>query len=219
MAPFKLSAEITFLSPLLADEDGLLAFGGDLQPARLIAAYRYGIFPWYSQGDPILWWFTHPRLVLFLNTFTVSRRLARDIRKQRFTVTFDREFSLVMRSCAQVRVEKGEATWISPEMHEAYCRLHELGYAHSVECWQGETLAGGLYGIALGRIFWRIDVHPGQQWFQGCLGSPGWSVECGGVSTYRLSDDHSSSVKLWSPGNIWDRISWAAQFFYSNNCS
>jgi leucyl/phenylalanyl-tRNA---protein transferase len=153
MSPFKLSAEIAFPSPLLADEDGLLAFGGDLRPERLIAAYRYGIFPWYSQGDPILWWFTHPRLVLFLNMFKVSRRLARDIRKQRFTVTFDQEFSLVMRSCAEVRVENGEATWISPEMHAAYCRLHELGYAHSVECWQGETLAGGLYGVALGRIF------------------------------------------------------------------
>lgn len=153
MSPFKLNAEIIFPSPLLADEDGLLAFGGDLRPERLIAAYRYGIFPWYSQGDPILWWFSHPRLVLFLNMFTISRRLARDIRKQRFTVTFDRDFSLVMRSCGQVRVEKGEATWISPDMHEAYCRLHELGYAHSVECWQGETLAGGLYGVALGRIF------------------------------------------------------------------
>lgn len=153
MPLFKLSAEIAFPSPLLADEDGLLAVGGDLQPARLIAAYRSGIFPWFSQGDPLLWWFTHPRLVLFLNTFMISRRLARDIRKQRFTVTFDRAFTLVMTSCAQVRVEKGEGTWISQEMREAYCRLHELGYAHSVECWQGETLVGGLYGVALDRIF------------------------------------------------------------------
>ncbi len=153
MPLFKLSNEIIFPSPDAADENGLLAFGGDLQPARIVAAYRSGIFPWFSPGDPILWWFTDPRLVLFLNDFKISRRLARDIRKKQFTVTFDRAFARVMASCAQVRIEKEEGTWISKEMHEAYCRLHDLGYAHSVECWQGETLAGGLYGIALDRIF------------------------------------------------------------------
>ncbi len=153
MPLFKLSNEIIFPSPDVADENGLLAFGGDLQPARIVAAYRSGIFPWFSSGDPILWWFTDPRLVLFLCDFKVSSRLARDIRKKQFTVTFDRAFARVMASCAQVRLEKGEGTWISNEMYEAYCRLHDLGYAHSVECWQGETLAGGLYGIALGRIF------------------------------------------------------------------
>ncbi len=153
MPLFKLSDEIIFPPPETADENGLLAFGGDLQPARIVAAYRSGIFPWFSPGDPILWWFLDPRLVLFLNDFRISRRLARDIRGKQFTVTFDRAFARVMASCAQVRLEKGEGTWISNEMYEAYCRLHDLGYAHSVECWQGETLAGGLYGIALDRIF------------------------------------------------------------------
>ncbi|MDO9042459.1 MAG: leucyl/phenylalanyl-tRNA--protein transferase [Desulfocapsaceae bacterium] len=153
MALFRLSEEINFPPPDAADENGLLAFGGDLQPARLVAAYRSGIFPWFSPGDPILWWFLDPRMVLFLNEFRVSSRLARDVRKKQFTVTFDQDFAKVMASCAQVRMEKGEGTWISNEMHEAYCRLHDLGYAHSVECWQGETLAGGLYGIALDRIF------------------------------------------------------------------
>jgi len=152
--PFlQLTDDIIFPPPSLADENGLLAVGGDLQPARLVAAYRSGIFPWFSPGDPILWWFTDPRLVLFLNDFRVSRRLARDIRKAPFRVTFDQAFERVIASCSQVRTEKGEGTWISSQMCEAYCRLHDLGYAHSVECWQGEVLAGGLYGIALDRIF------------------------------------------------------------------
>ena len=153
MTVFRLSEEVIFPSPGEADENGLLAFGGDLRPTRIVAAYRSGIFPWFSPGDPILWWFPDPRMVLFLNEFRVSRRLARDVRKKQFTVTFDQAFARVMASCAQVRMEKGGGTWISNEMHEAYCRLHDLGYAHSVECWQGEALAGGLYGIALGRIF------------------------------------------------------------------
>jgi leucyl/phenylalanyl-tRNA--protein transferase len=153
MGPFQLTGEIIFPPPFLADENGLLAFGGDLQPARLIAAYRSGIFPWFSPGDPILWWFLDPRLVLFLDEFKVSRRLARELRKSRFRITFDHAFSQVMEACAQVRIEKGEGTWIGGQMLEAYGRLHDLGYAHSVECWQGERLAGGLYGIALDRIF------------------------------------------------------------------
>ena len=153
MALFQLTSEIIFPPPFLADENGLLAFGGDLQPARLVAAYRSGIFPWFSPGDPILWWFLDPRLVLFLEEFRVSRRLARELRTSRFRVTFDQAFKQVMASCAEVRLEKGEGTWISKEMLAAYCRLHDLGYAHSVECWQGEVLVGGLYGIALDRIF------------------------------------------------------------------
>jgi leucyl/phenylalanyl-tRNA--protein transferase len=153
MSLFQLTDEIIFPPPLLAEKNGLLAFGGDLQPSRLVAAYRSGIFPWFSSGDPILWWFTDPRLVLFLEEFKVSRRLARDIRSARFTVTFDRAFAQVMASCAMVRTEEGMETWISREMLDAYCQLHELGYAHSVECWQGEILAGGLYGIALDQVF------------------------------------------------------------------
>jgi len=153
MSYMQLTDELIFPHPFLADENGLLAVGGDLSPARLVAAYRSGIFPWFSPGDPLLWWFTDPRLVLFLQDFRVSRRLAREIRKGSFRVTFDQAFDRVIASCSQVRTEKGEGTWISSQMSEAYCRLHELGYAHSVECWQGEVLAGGLYGIALDRIF------------------------------------------------------------------
>jgi leucyl/phenylalanyl-tRNA--protein transferase len=153
MSFLQLTDDLIFPPPSLADENGLLAVGGDLQPARLIAAYRSGIFPWFSPGDPILWWFTDPRLVLFLNDFRVSRRLAREIRRAPFRVTFDQAFERVIASCSQVRTEKGEGTWISSQMHEAYCRLYDLGYAHSVECWQDEILAGGLYGIALDRIF------------------------------------------------------------------
>ncbi len=153
MSVFQLTKEIIFPQPSLADKNGLLAIGGDLQPARLVAAYRSGIFPWFAPGDPLLWWFIDPRLVIFLNEFKISRRLARDIKKAQFRVTFDRAFERVISSCAQIRREQGEGTWISGQMQDAYCRLHELGYAHSVECWQGEMLAGGLYGIALDRIF------------------------------------------------------------------
>lgn len=153
MALVQLTREIIFPPPFVADENGLLAFGGDLEPARLVAAYRSGIFPWFSPGEPILWWFLDPRLVLFLDEFRISRRLTRELRRCRFRVSFDQAFEQVMASCAQVRLEKGEGTWIGKEMLAAYCRLHELGYAHSVECWQGEILAGGLYGIALDRIF------------------------------------------------------------------
>jgi leucyl/phenylalanyl-tRNA--protein transferase len=153
MSLFQLTDEIIFPPPSLADKNGLLAIGGDLQPDRLVAAYRSGIFPWFSPGDPLLWWFVDPRLVIFLTEFKISRRLARDIKQGRFKVTFDRAFARVITSCAQIRREQGEGTWISGQMQDAYCRLHELGYAHSVECWQGDILAGGLYGIALDRIF------------------------------------------------------------------
>jgi len=153
MSLFQLTDEIIFPQPSLADKNGLLAIGGDLHPDRLVAAYRSGIFPWFSPGDPLLWWFVDPRLVIFLTEFKISRRLARDIKQGRFRVTYDRAFARVIASCAQIRQEEGEGTWIGGQMQNAYCRLHELGYAHSVECWQGDILAGGLYGIALDRIF------------------------------------------------------------------
>jgi len=153
MPVFRLTEEILFPRPSLAEENGLLAIGGDLSPARLISAYRRGIFPWYSPGDPILWWFTSPRLVLFPETFRVPKRLARYMRKPLFTVTFDTAFERVIESCAAVRTMKGEETWITEEMKTAYLQLHQLGYAHSVECWQEQTLAGGLYGVLLDRVF------------------------------------------------------------------
>jgi len=153
MPVFQLTEKIVFPRTDLAEENGLLAIGGDLRPERLIVAYKSGIFPWYSKYDPILWWFISPRLVLFPNEFKISKRLSRDIRKPLYRVTSDIAFEQVIACCADVRKKKGEDTWISEDMRKAYCLLHKLGYAHSIECWQDETLAGGLYGVALGRIF------------------------------------------------------------------
>jgi leucyl/phenylalanyl-tRNA--protein transferase len=153
MPVFQLSDELMFPPPQLARQDGLLAVGGDLAPERLLLAYRQGIFPWYSPGDPILWWAPSPRLILEPEKFHLSRRLARDIRKGTFRVTMDRAFREVIESCAQIREEQGPGTWISPEMIEAYWSLHEAGFAHSVECWQGGKLVGGLYGVSLGTVF------------------------------------------------------------------
>lgn len=118
MSVFQLTKAIIFPPPSLADKNGLLAIGGDLHPDRLVAAYRSGIFPWFSPGDPLLWWFIDPRLVIFLNEFKISRRLARDIKASRFRVTFDLAFERVITSCAQVRREQGEGTWISGEMQD-----------------------------------------------------------------------------------------------------
>lgn len=136
----------------LRDPDGLLAAGGDLSPERLLAAYRRGIFPWYSDGDPILWWSPDPRMVLIPDEFKVSRSLAKTLRNKAFEIRLDTEFDRVIRSCAQTRPGR-TGTWISAEMREAYCRLHRLGHAHSVETWIDGQLVGGLYGVAIGGVF------------------------------------------------------------------
>ena len=153
MPVFQLSDNLLFPPPALAREDGLLAVGGDLSVERLLLAYRQGIFPWYSPGDPILWWSPNPRLVLIPEEFHLAKRLGRTIRQQVFSTTFDTDFSGVIRACAETRRKEGEGTWLSEEMIEAYQRLHDLGYAHSVECWQGGKLVGGLYGVSLGAVF------------------------------------------------------------------
>jgi leucyl/phenylalanyl-tRNA--protein transferase len=131
----------------------LLAIGGDLCAKRLLLAYRQGIFPWYSDGEPILWWSPDPRLVLYPDEFHISRSLEKAIRRGNFDVTFDRSFERVIRECGRVRRETGEGTWIVAEMVEAYCGLHQAGVAHSVEVWEADRLAGGLYGVSLGRCF------------------------------------------------------------------
>ncbi len=154
MPVFQLPEKCLFPDPDFAEPDGLLAVGGDLSPQRLLAAYSQGIFPWYSEGEPILWWSTAPRLVLFPDEFHVPKRLARTIRQGKFSVTVDREFARVVRLCANSRTIKNEATWITDEMMEAYIRMFELGYGHSVECWYQERLVGGLYGLALDRVFY-----------------------------------------------------------------
>jgi len=140
----------------LREPDGLLAVGGDLSVERLIAAYQQGIFPWYSEGQPVLWWSPDPRMVLKPEDIKVSRSLEKTIRKQDFKITFDQDFRNVISACSKPRLEKGvqqDETWILDEMIEAYIKLHEAGYAHSVECWQENKLVGGLYGIAIGKIF------------------------------------------------------------------
>ena len=153
MPVFALSEELVFPPPRLAAADGLLAVGGDLSGERLLLAYRMGIFPWYSEGEPILWWSPDPRLVLYPREFRIPRSLAKVIRRGDFTVSMDQAFQEVIGECARVRRESGEGTWIVPEMLEAYCGLYRAGVAHSVEVWREGRLAGGLYGIALGRSF------------------------------------------------------------------
>ncbi|HCS13869.1 MAG: leucyl/phenylalanyl-tRNA--protein transferase [Zetaproteobacteria bacterium CG06_land_8_20_14_3_00_59_53] len=145
---------IVFPDPMQAEDDGLLAGGGDLEPQTLLAAYRCGIFPWYEQGGPILWWSPDPRMVLFPGEFHCSRRLARRMRQACFEVTRDTAFAAVMRGCAG----RAEGTWIHPEMMEAYQRLFDMGYAASIEVWQQGELVGGLYGVHLGRIFFAESM-------------------------------------------------------------
>ncbi|MGH7183778.1 MAG: leucyl/phenylalanyl-tRNA--protein transferase [Nitrospiraceae bacterium] len=142
-----------------ASPEGLLAVGGDLRPERLLAAYRRGIFPWYSDNQPILWWSPDPRTVLFPAKLHISRSLKRSLRPGLFNVTLDRCFRDVMQHCAGPRPQYPDGgTWITVEMREAYQRLHELGYAHSVETWQEGQLVGGLYGVALGGAFFAESM-------------------------------------------------------------
>ena len=153
MPIFRLVEDPVFPPPDYADPSGLLAVGGDLSSKRLLEAYRAGIFPWYSDDQPILWWSPDPRLVLDLEDFKISRSLRKTVEKGIFEVTFDRAFQEVIRACASVPRAGQSGTWITEEMQEAYIHLHGLGYAHSVESWFGEKLAGGLYGVSLGKAF------------------------------------------------------------------
>jgi len=141
---------LPFLLPELADENGLVAVGGDLRPQRLIQAYRLGIFPWYAEGEPICWWSPDPRAIIELDGLHISRRLDRTLRSGRFQVTVNADFGGVIHGCAERREE---GTWITADMIQAYETLHRLGYAHSVEVWEGDLLAGGLYGVAIGGLF------------------------------------------------------------------
>ena len=139
-------------SQALADPNGLLAVGGDLNPDRLIAAYRQGIFPWYEEGQPLLWWSPDPRTVVRPCSVHLSRSMRKFLRKSDFLVTFDRCFPAVIRACAAPRAY-ADGTWITPAMQHAYTELHRRGQAHSVEVWQANELVGGLYGVGLGRVF------------------------------------------------------------------
>jgi leucyl/phenylalanyl-tRNA--protein transferase len=146
--------EIAFPDPATAldDPNGLLAFGGDLRPARLLAAYQLGVFPWYQEPQPILWWSPDPRAVLFPPAIHISRSLRRLLRQGRYRVSMDCAFDDVVAACSEA-TDKRPDTWITPAMRHAYGRLHQLGHAHSVEVWADQELVGGLYGVARGRVF------------------------------------------------------------------
>jgi len=143
-----------FPDPNEAEPEGIIAIGGDLKPDRLLNAYASGIFPWYSAGEPILWWSLDPRMVLFLDDFRYSKSLRRVVKSGRFEVRIDTAFREVMLHCAHTKREgQRGGTWITPEMLDAYCRLHELGFAHSFETYHEGELVGGLYGVSLGQFF------------------------------------------------------------------
>ena len=154
MTVYQLIPDLPLFPPIEdAEADGLLAIGGDLSAERLLEAYRRGIFPWYEEGQPLLWWSPDPRMVLIPSEIKVSRSLKKVIKQNIFDIRFDSAFSEVINKCAEIRLHKKEGTWITPEMKEAYTLLHQEGFAHSVECWQDEKLVGGLYGISLGKCF------------------------------------------------------------------
>ena len=153
MAVFRLGDAPVFPPVDWAEPDGLLAAGGDLSAPRLLRAYAQGIFPWYEEGCPILWWAPDPRLVLYPREFHLGKTMRRLLRQGVFHVTADTDFPAVIAACAGIRGPHREGTWITPEMMDAYIALHREGYAHSIECWQDGVLAGGLYGVSLGAAF------------------------------------------------------------------
>jgi leucyl/phenylalanyl-tRNA--protein transferase len=148
--------EIVFPSPHNANEDGLLAVGGDLSPQTLLKAYNQACFPWYSEDSPILWWSPASRMVLFLNDFYCSKRLARRLRQAKYRFSRNTSFADVIESCAEVH--KSDGCWLLPEMISAYKRLHDMGYAHSIEVWEGKLLIGGVYGVLRNHVFFAESM-------------------------------------------------------------
>ncbi len=203
------------VSLALDEPDGLLAIGGDLSPRRLLSAYRHGIFPWYNENQPILWWSPNPRTVLFPDQLHVSRSLRKTLRRGAFRVTADQAFTAVVEACSGPR--RGEqGTWITPEMKRAYARMFELGHAHSVECWEGESLVGGLYGIGIGGVFFgesmfsrRTDaskvafvhlVRQLQAWGYGLIDCQVYSAHLASLGATTLSrEDFIAQLDRWCP--------------------
>lgn len=144
---------VVFPNPELADPDGLLAIGGDLKPSRLMLAYHNGIFPWFSEGDPICWYAPLERCVIFPNRVTISKSMAKLFKEDFFKVTYDEAFEQVIESCAKIGRKDQDGTWITGDMRQAYINLFKLGYAHSVEVWHEGKLVGGLYGIQIHKVF------------------------------------------------------------------
>ena len=153
MPMYLLNHELFFPPVSEANADGILAIGGDLSPERLVLAYKSGIFPWFEDGEPIIWWSPNPRMVLFLDELVVSKSMRNILNRAVFKVTFNQNFRAVISNCQKVKRNGQRGTWITNEMLEAYCELNRLGIAKSVEVWQNDTLVGGLYGIDLGTIF------------------------------------------------------------------
>lgn len=153
MAYYFLNEELIFPPVHYADAHGILAIGGDLSPKRLLLAYQSGIFPWFSEGEPIIWWSPDPRFVLYPARLKVSKSMRQVLRREIFEVSVDQDFRAVVENCRHIKRMGQEGTWITDEMLEAYCNLHALGFAHSVEVWQEGNLVGGLYGVSLGRCF------------------------------------------------------------------
>jgi leucyl/phenylalanyl-tRNA--protein transferase len=150
---YSLTNELYFPPVDAASPEGILAFGGDLSPERLLLAYKNGIFPWFNIDEPIIWWSPDPRMVLFLDEFKVSKSMRNILNRNIFKVTFNQNFSAVIRNCQKITRPGQDGTWISEEMISAYERLHKLGHAKSIEVWQEEVLVGGLYGVDLGHVF------------------------------------------------------------------
>lgn len=153
MPVYQLTEQLIFPHPTLASEDGLLAIGGDLSTDRLLLAYANGIFPWFTEDSPIMWWALDPRMVLFPEKLKVSKSLRQTLNSKKFDISFDKHFSGVINSCAEIQRPDQDDTWITGSMIEAYIRLHQAGYAHSVETTYDGKLVGGLYGVSLGKAF------------------------------------------------------------------
>ena len=143
----------SFPDPALAEEDGLLAIGGDLSTERLLIAYSNGIFPWFSEGEPILWYSPHKRCVIYPDKIKISKSMQKILNQEVFRITFNQAFAEVIRNCATTERKGQDGTWITNEMQDAYISLHQQGYAHSVEVWRAEQLVGGLYGLKVNRVF------------------------------------------------------------------
>lgn len=155
MAHFLLQdSNYVFPHPYLADKDGFLAMGGDLSPERILSAYQFGIFPWYNDNTPILWFSTHPRLILYPEKLKVSKSMNQLLKKDAFRITIDTVFEKVITACALKKRNDQDGTWITDSLKDSFIKLHELGYAHSVEVWDNNELVGGLYGLAMGKIFY-----------------------------------------------------------------
>ncbi|WP_420575847.1 leucyl/phenylalanyl-tRNA--protein transferase [Ekhidna sp.] len=152
MPIYQLTDDLIF-PPVEGAEDGIVAVGGDLLPERLIIAYQSGIFPWYTKGDPIIWWSPDPRFVLFPDKLHISRSMKRVLNSDKFSITYNQTFERVIHQCKQMPRAGQQGTWITEEMELAYIRLHDMGFAESVEVWKGDELVGGMYGVRTGNIF------------------------------------------------------------------